>query len=134
MKTPRPLSVTITACFLILTGVAPLISLLFMQSVMQDPKMIALAQQSVLTISQQHLLMAIQGIIILACGIGLLRRKNKARQVYVGFTVLMIIVGLLISPVKLMIIPGVIILAIVSFFLFRPKANAYFLDTAKITP
>lgn len=127
----RPLSVTITSWIVIAFGAATLISLINLQSAMQDPKMIALAQQSALTIAQQQWLMAIQGMVILTCGIGLLCRKNAARYGYVAFSALMIVVGLFTSPIKLMLIPGVLILATISFFLFRPQANAYFLDTPK---
>jgi hypothetical protein len=35
-------------------------------------------------------------------------------------------IALLTSPMKMMLIPGVVFYLIITFFLFRPAANAYF--------
>ena len=60
----------------------------------------------------------------------MLYRQNWARQLYVGWSILSIIIGLTTSPIKIMMLPGVVVFAIIAFFLFRPAANKYFADVS----
>lgn len=68
-------------------------------------------------------------LITLACGIAMLKRQNWARLLYVGWSITGFIIGIATSPMKAMMIPGIIIFFIFAFFLFRPKANEYFKAT-----
>ena len=59
-------------------------------------------------------------------GVMMLYRQNWARLLYVGWCILGIIIELTTSPIKIMLLPGIVVFAIIAFFLFRPAANAYF--------
>jgi hypothetical protein len=41
------------------------------------------------------------------------------------------IVALATSPLKVALIPGAVVLAIMAYFLYRPKANAYFCSAGR---
>jgi len=45
---------------------------------------------------------------------------------YVGWNTVGLLGGLLISPIKAILIPSAVILLIVAVFLYRPKANDFF--------
>jgi len=62
-------------------------------------------------------------------GIGILKRQNWARFLYLiyGIIGLIKLISYFASkPLTMIIIPKIIIFLIVVFFLFRPKANDYF--------
>jgi hypothetical protein len=64
-------------------------------------------------------------IVILVCGIGLLKGRSWARLLYVIWNILGLVIGLATSPMKLMLIPSFIVFLVIAFFLFRPNATAY---------
>jgi len=68
-------------------------------------------------------------LITLVCGIAMLKGQNWARLLYVGWSIIGFIIGMATSPMKALMIPGVIVFLVVAFFLFRPKANEYFKAT-----
>ena len=60
----------------------------------------------------------------------MLHGQNWARILYIGWIIIGIIIGLITSPFKIMLLPGIVINAIIAFFLFRPATNAYFAGEA----
>jgi len=56
----------------------------------------------------------------------MLKRQNWARFLYVVWGAVGAVVGILTSPMKPLMIPGIIFFLVVTFFLIRPKANEYF--------
>ena len=65
-------------------------------------------------------------VITLVCGIAMLKRQNWARLLYVGWSVIVLTISIATSPMKLLLLPGIIGFMVIAFFLFRPKANEYF--------
>lgn len=123
----RPTSVSIIAWFLIVTTA---LSVIFGVYGMNDPIAQALMAKSPLSIPLQYGMMFVGLIITLAAGGAMLKGLKWGRSLYLGWGVIGTIIGVLTSPVKTMLIPGVLVLAIFGFFLYRPKANAFFNRTA----
>ena len=69
--------------------------------------------------------------IMIISGIAMLKGFNWARLLYVTWSILGIIIAFFTSPMKAILLPGLVFLAIVIFFLFRPIANEYF-KTSKV--
>ncbi|MRW89056.1 hypothetical protein GJ699_03570 [Duganella sp. FT80W] len=119
----RPTSISVIAWFLIVTSV---IALPFQHRSLSDPIAYELLSRSVLPVSVQ-IALAYAGLAMsLACGIGMLKGFDWSRKVYVGWSVFGLLIGLFTSPMKLVLIPGALILALFAYFLFRPQANAWF--------
>lgn len=119
----RPKSVTVVCWILIVIGILPIFTL---QHAMNDPRAAELMSQSPLPLSVQYGMIYLGLAITLISGIAMLKGKNWARMLYIGWSILGFIIGIATSPAKVMMIPGIIIFAIFAFFLFRPKANAFF--------
>lgn len=119
----RPTSITVVAWFIIVTSG---ISLLATPLSLNNPMAQELMAKNPLPISLQ-IAMAYLGLTIsIVSGIGMLKAQNWARLLYVIWGGFGFVVGVFTSPVKLMMIPGLVILAIIAFFLFQPSANKYF--------
>lgn len=121
MKTPT--SIKFIAGFLIITS---LISVIMLFVSYNNPLTQELMAKSPLPIPVQ-LGMAVLGLaVIIISGIGMLKAKNWARWLYIGWTLFGTTVTLLTSPMRMMVIPSLVIFAIFTFLLFRPNNNAYF--------
>ena len=59
----------------------------------------------------------------------MLKGYNWARYLYVIWSLIGFVIQIATSPVKVMLIPGFLIFLLVTFFLFRPNANAFFAPT-----
>jgi hypothetical protein len=119
----RPKSVTFISWFLIVTGAC---SLLTSFSSMNNPLVLELMAKSPLPVPAQFIMMYIGLAIYITSGIFMLRGANWARFLYIISHAINILIGVATSPVKLMLIPGIIIYGIIVFFLLRPNANAFF--------
>jgi len=126
MKT-RPKSIAIISWFLIIISVISIIAAVFTYD---SPEALKAMELSVLPIGIQYTLMVIGTLLTVTCGILMLKGHIMGRNIYIGWTVISLILSFFTSPAKTMVIPGLILFAIFSFFLFRPKANEYF-STAK---
>jgi hypothetical protein len=124
----RPTSVTVVGWILIATGGISLLTIPFSLKSLNDPAARALLEQSPLPISIQYILVFVGVLTTMTCGIAALKGQNWARFVYVIWNIIGFAVGFATSPVKLLLIPGLVIVSICAFFLFRPKANAYFAE------
>lgn len=128
----RPTSITVISWILI---VISLISLVAGTASLNDPMTIELMSRSPLPISLQHAMMYFGLLVQLVSGIAMLKCKNWGRLLYSIWGVIGLVIGLLTSPVKMMLIPGTIFFAVIVFLLFRPKANEYFKQiSAKSNP
>jgi len=81
---------------------------------------------SVMPIMMQYIMMVIGIAITITCGVLMLKAKGIGRITYVGWTIISLLIGVFTSPAKAMIIPGVVFFVLITFFLFRSKANDYF--------
>ena len=119
----RPTSVTVIAWIIIVTSAISLVSTLFL---INNPTAQELMAKSPLPPSVQYAMIFVGLLVAVVCGFLMLKRANWARLLYVGWGVLNLIISFFTTPGKLMMLPAMIFLAVVVFFLFRPKANAFF--------
>lgn len=119
----RPTSVNVIAWFLIIAG---FISVAFSYYSFNNPVTQELMAKSLLPMSVQYVLMFVGVAVSVVSGFAMLRGLNWARVLYVGWSAIGLVIGLVTSPIKVALIPSVVVLAIIAFFLFRAKANAYF--------
>lgn len=82
--------------------------------------------RSLLPLPVQYVMMYAGLIISVVSGIAMLKRQNWARYLYIVWSVIGFVIGIITSPVRAAFIPGIVIVIIIAFFLFRPKANEYF--------
>jgi len=126
MKT-RPKSIAIISWFLIIVSVLSIIASVFTYD---RPEVLKVMELNVLPISIQYTLMVIGTLLTVTCGILMLKGNIMGRKIYISWTVISFILSFFTAPAKTMVIPGLILFAIICFFLFRPKVNEYF-STAK---
>jgi hypothetical protein len=119
----RPTSVTVIAWFLIVTS---LIALPFQLKGMNDPLAQELMARSMLPVSLQLGLAYFGLLLSLVCGFGMLKGRDWSRKLYVGWSVIGLLIGLITSPLKLALLPGAVLLAIIAYFLLRQQATAWF--------
>jgi hypothetical protein len=118
-----PLSVTIIGWALVVFGTIGFLTL----PIMLTPQMMELSQRltglpSATQVSLSLFLAALQ----LACGVGLLLRKNLARLSYLVFLPLATVVGFVLSGFKPSMLGGLLTYAVVLYFLTRPSVRVYF--------
>lgn len=121
----RPLSVSIIAWFLIVTAC---LNLILMTVTIGSPQVREILSKSPVPVPIQIALAYVGLAVTLVSGIGMLRGKNWSRWLYVGWTAFGSILGVATSPMKLAMIPGIIVFGVIVFFLFRPAANRFFSD------
>jgi hypothetical protein len=125
MKT-RPTSVTVIAWLLIaLSG----ISLITTTVMIDNPVARDLMSKSAIPVPVQYVMTYISLLIMLVSSVAMLKRQNWGRWLYVVGTAVGFLIGIITSPMKEAMIPGFVVFVVVTFFLFRPKANEYFSDT-----
>ncbi|MEO5774003.1 MAG: hypothetical protein ABIQ32_07795 [Sphingomicrobium sp.] len=66
------------------------------------------------------------GLVTLASGYGMLKGFSWSRLLYVGWSIFSLIFGYVAMPMISGLVLGIIFLAVIAFFLFRPAANAWF--------
>lgn len=126
MKT-RPVSVTVIAWILLLINA---LSLLGSLMTINDPLAREQMAESPIPVTLQFVVTYLVLSISILCAIFMMRAANWARLLYIACGAIGLVFGLLASSEKLWLIPGILIYAIIVFFLLRPKAKAYFTDSA----
>ena len=119
----RPLSVTIIGWLVIVTSIFSLFSVLMMGS---NPQASAMLAESPLPASAHQIVGIVSTLISLISGYGILKGFNWARILYIAAGIAGLLFSLLTVPMVSVIILGVLMLAVVAFFLFRPAANDWF--------
>ena len=119
----RPLSITVIAWIIIVSSAMSLVSTLFL---INNPTAQELMAQSALPLPVQYAMIFVGLLVGIVCGVFMLKGANWARLLYVGWGILGFAISFITTPGKLTMLPGIIFFAIVVFFLFRPKANAFF--------
>lgn len=122
MKT-RPTSITVISWFLIVIGG---ISLILTTVMINNPEALALMEKNPIPIPLQYVMSYAGLLVMVISGIAMLKGKNWARLLYVIWSVVGFAIGIATSPMKAAMIPGLIVFLVVAFFLFRPKASAFF--------
>lgn len=126
----RPTSITVIAWILILLGGISLVTTtLMIDKVMDNPAARELISKSLIPVPVQYAVTYVGLLIMLVSGVAMLKGKNWGRWLYVVGTAVGFLIGIITSPLKEAMIPGFVVFVVVTFFLFRPKANEYFSDT-----
>lgn len=125
----RPTSLTIIGWLLIVFAAFGLIGQLTMQD---NPVTQQVLAESPLPASFHMALGIIGALVSAACGYGVLKGLNWSRFLYIGWSILGLIIGLLTTPFTSILLISVVFLAVFAFFLFRPAANAWFTGGAAL--
>ena len=126
--TGRPKSVGVIAWILIVTGGLSLASVFVF---LDSAEVQAAMAKNLLPIGVQNAMTLVGGVLFLACGLAMLKGKGWGRLVYVCWNVAILVVGLFTSPVKTMLIPRVVVFGVSTYFLYRPRASAFFARSAE---
>ena len=119
----RPTSITVIAWILIAMGGISLITSTFM---INSPVARDLMSKSLIPIPIQYVMSYIGLLIMIVSGVAMLKGCNWARFLYVIWSIIGFVVGIATSPMKAAMIPSLVVFAVIAFFLFRPKASAFF--------
>lgn len=119
----RPTSITVIGWILIVLGI---VALCGVPMSVFNPEVEQLMARSPIPVQWQYFLMVVGPLLMVFCGQALLNRQNWARWLYVGWNVLSAAINLATSPMKLLIIPSLLVFLVITFFLFLPAANRYF--------
>ena len=113
----RPISITVIAWFLIAGGIL----LIYSATRLNTP-----TAKSPILVSVSYAMIYLSILVSVASGIGMLKKQNWARFLYVIWGAIGLLVPLFTTPMKMELIPSLLFYAIIVFFLFRPVANRYF--------
>lgn len=126
----RPISIAIIAWLMIVTSVcASIIEAMGLHN--PSPQVRSLMELSPIPISWQYIIIFAGLVVRFVSGIAILNRQNWARFLYVIWGVIGTIIGLIASPAKMTMIPGVVLFIIVAIILFRSSVNDYFIGSQK---
>ena len=119
----RPLSLTIIGWYLVLGAVFGLYGALTMGS---NPIVLKMLEQMQVSLAFQQAMAGIGVLVSAICAYGIFKGLPWSRVLYAAWTVIGTVVGLFISPAKLVMLLGVLFAAVILFFLFRPAADRWF--------
>lgn len=123
--TKRPTSISVIAWILIVIGGIGLISTTG-TIMINSPMLRDIMSKSPIPIPIQYVISYFGILIGIISGVAMLKGKNWARWLYITWNLINFVIGITISPMKAAMIPSVVLFLIVTFFLFRPKANEFF--------
>jgi hypothetical protein len=98
----------------------------------QQPMGQEMIAKSPIPISLQYVMLYLGLSIEILRAIFMLRAASWARLLYIAWGAIGLLFGLLASPDKPILIPGILMYAIFVFFLLRPKASAYFTHSENV--
>lgn len=121
----RPQSITIISWYFI---VAALVTAIGTPLMANNPQVKELMDVNALSIPMQYTLTALGSLASLIAGIVMLKGKGWGRFLFVISSVILYIINFVSTPASLqnLLIPGVAVTVIISFFLFTQTANEYF--------
>jgi hypothetical protein len=119
----RPLSLTIIGWLLVVLSLFNLVGIAMMSS---NPIMMKAAEQMHLSIAFLQIWSIIGTIVTLACAYGILKGLPWSRVLYVVWGVIGLVVSGYTSPMKATVVLGLVILVVISAFLFTNAANDWF--------
>ena len=119
----RPLALTIIGWFLIIGGLFSAYSALTVGS---NEMALRMMEDSGMSLRFQQALAVIGALVGLVSAYGIFKGLPWSRVLYVGWSVVTIVIALFTSPFKGMLLLSVAIVAVIAYFLFRPDADAWF--------
>lgn len=121
--TKRPLSLTIIAWVLVVLSLLALVGAFTMGS---NPAMTKAIEQMHMSLAMEQAWTVIGVIVNLIVAYGILKGQPWSRVLYVVWGVIGLIAGFFISPMKAALVLSLIVLVVISYFLFSEKANDWF--------
>jgi hypothetical protein len=121
--TKRPLSLTIIAGILVIFSLLALVGAFTMGS---NPAMTKMIEQMHVSLRFEQAWIVLGVIIDLIVAYGIIKGQPWSRVLYVVWGIVGLVVGFFISPQKALLVLSLIILVVVSVFLFSEKANDWF--------
>jgi hypothetical protein len=91
-----------------------------------NPVAMKMIEQMHMSLRVQQAFSATGAVVNIICAYGILKGMPWSRVLYVVWSVIGIVVGLYISPMKILVALGLLFLVVISFFLFRDAANEWF--------
>lgn len=122
----RPVSITIISWFLIITTIMSAVVAVISAG---SPDVVRMMALSMLPASIQYLLAGMGFLVTMLSGVLMLKGKVQGRTLYVAWMVLSVFIGVVTSPARLMLVPGLVVFLICLVFLFGPGAREYFAST-----
>lgn len=119
----RPLSLTIIAWVLVVLSLLALVGAFTMQS---NPAMVKAIEQMHLSIAFEQAWTVVGVIINLIVAYGIFKGQPWSRVLYVVWGIIGLVVGFFISPMKAALVISLIVLVVISAFLFGEKGNDWF--------
>ncbi|WP_100873805.1 hypothetical protein [Janthinobacterium sp. 64] len=119
----RPFLVTISCWFLILGSLSALVSAYFGRN---DPAMLGGTGHSVIPAEVQYAILFFSMGINLVAALAMLQRQRGARTVYLVWGVIDVAICLATLPLKMHVLPGALLFAVICALLYSPKSNAWF--------
>lgn len=119
----RPTSVTVIGWLLIVTSILSVAATYFS---LNDPVAQEMMAKNLLPLSAQYAMLFGGLVITVIAAAAMLKGFAWGRKLYVVWSIIGLVVALFTSPIKIAIVPGVVALAVIVFFLYRPKAVAWF--------
>jgi len=114
---------TIIAWFLVIFSLIGLYGVVTMAS---NPMMTKMLAESHGSLRFQQVWGVIGCIVTLICAYGILKGLPWSRVLYVGWSLLSIVVAFFTSPMKSVILLSVLFLVVIGYFLFSLKGNEWF--------
>ena len=102
------------------------ISLISTTAMINNSEVQEIMAKNPLPIPIQYLMSYAGLLVMIISGIAMLKGKNWARLLYIIWSLVGFSIGILTSPMKAAMIPGLVVFGVIVFFLFRPKASAFF--------
>ena len=118
----RPISITIIAWWLILSGI---FGAIFSATMELSPALVEIASRSPIPVSVQEVYGLINGLVVIGCGIGFLQGAPWSRLLYLVWSMLGFVYGFFVSP-GWMIVAVFIFYGVVLSILCRRSANLWF--------
>ena len=119
----RPVSLTIIAWVLIVLSLLALVGTFTMRS---NPAMMKMMDQMHVSVMVYQAWTVLGVIIDLIVAYGIFKGFPWSRVLYVVWSVIGLAVGFFISPQKAYLVLGLIVLVVISIFLYSEKANDWF--------
>ena len=119
----RPLSLTIIAWVLIILSLLALVGTFTMAS---NPAMVKMVQEMHIPLAVEQAWTVLGVIINLVVAYGILKGQPWSRVLYVVWGIIGLVVGFFLTPQKAVLVLSLVILVVISIFLFSEKANDWF--------
>ena len=119
----RPVQVAVSCWILVLSSLFSLTSVYLGRN---DPAMLAGMVHGAIPVEVQYAILIFSQGITLVAALAMLQRRRGARTVYLVWGVIDIAFCLATLPLKMDVLPGALLFAVLCAFLYSPKSNAWF--------